>query len=132
MSETVLPRVTRTFGLRGLLAIDGTTCLSFGVLLLVLTNPLAELCGLPSALLTYAGVLLLPIGAVMLLTARMRPPARALVWMVIGGNALWVLASLGLLVIFATTGFGATFLILQALAVAVLAWLELRALQAEE
>lgn len=132
MSETVMPAVSRPFGLQRLLTIDGATCLIFGALLLTLTKPLAEMCGLPVALLTYAGVFLLPIGAAMLLIARMRPPAHALVWAVIGGNALWILGSMSLLVIFSPTWFGVAFLILQGLAVAALAWLELRALQAED
>lgn len=132
MSESVMPAVSRTFGLQRLLTIDGATCLIFGALLLVLTKPLAEMCGLPIPLLTFAGVFLLPIGGLMLLIARMRPPARALVWAVIGGNALWILASLSLLVIFAPTWFGVTFLILQGFAVGALVWLEMRALQAEE
>jgi hypothetical protein len=83
-------------------------------------------------LLSYAGLALLPIAAVMLLIA-LRPalqPAGA--WLVIAGNGAWVAASFALLLTgwVAPTTLGIAFVVVQALAVALLAKLEHGALRA--
>lgn len=118
--------------LRTLLLADAATCTAMGVALAAGAGPLAVLTGLPAALLTYAGLSLIPIAAVMLLIA-LRPalqPAGA--WLVIAGNVAWVIASIALLLSgwVAPTALGVTFVVVQALAVAGLAKLEHAALPA--
>jgi hypothetical protein len=102
-----------------------------GLALVLGATALAGLTGLPAALLSYAGLGLLPIAAVMLLVALHPALLPAGAWVVIAGNAAWVIASLALLV----TGWvspntlGIAFVVVQALAVAVLAKLEHGALR---
>jgi hypothetical protein len=107
--------------LRLVLWLDAATCVATGLLLSVLAGRLSELLGLPQALLFYAGLSLFPIAAFMAWTAQ-RPAAPA-VWLVIGGNALWVLGSLAILAL-SPTATGYAFVLAQAVAVAVLAELE--------
>jgi hypothetical protein len=107
--------------LRLVLWLDAATCVVTGLLLSVLAGRLSELLGLPQPLLFYAGLSLFPIAAFMAWTAQ-RPAAPA-VWLVIGGNALWVLGSLAILAL-APTATGYAFVLAQAVAVAVLAELE--------
>jgi len=123
-AQTFLP------ALRGLLVLDATTCLLMGALLLAAAAPLAPWLGLPQPLLWWAGVLLVPCAALMGATAAMRRPLPGLVWLVILGNAAWVLASLGVLVIHAPTGLGLAFVLAQAGVVTLLLALERRALAA--
>jgi hypothetical protein len=107
--------------LRKILWLDAATCVATGLLLSLLSPQLSVWLGLPEALLFYAGLALFPIAAFMAWTAtRLVEPA---VWLVIGGNALWVLGSFAVLAL-SPTGLGYAFVIAQALAVAVLAELE--------
>lgn len=107
--------------LRKILWLDAATCVATGLLLSILSAPLSAWLGLPEALLFYAGLALFPIAAFMAWTAtRLAEPA---VWLVIGGNALWVLGSLAVLAL-SPTALGYAFVIAQAAAVAVLAELE--------
>jgi hypothetical protein len=132
-NSTVLP-LSSTAGpaqLRRLLALDAATCLAMGLLMTAAAAPLGGLLGLPPSLLTGAGVVLLPCAALMAATAWARQPPPALVWLVIGGNALWVLASLLVLLLFAPTPLGIGFVLVQATVVAVLLALERRALGAQ-
>jgi len=110
--------------LRRTLAVDAATCAGFGALLVLFTQPLSELLGLPAALLHYAGIALFPCAALMILARTRRPLSRALAWLVVGGNAAWVLGSALVLLVAAPTGLGYAFVIAQAIAVAVLAELE--------
>lgn len=107
--------------LRHVLWLDALTCVATGLLLSVMHLKLAEWLGLPAPLLLYAGLSLFPIAAFMAWTAQ-RPAAPA-VWLVIGGNVLWVLGSLAVLAL-SPTAIGYAFVIVQAVAVAVLAELE--------
>jgi hypothetical protein len=116
--------------LRGLLAFDAATCLGMGVLLVAAGTPLASLLGLPAALLGWAGLLLFPSAALMAAGAARRRPPTLLVRLVVAGNAAWVLASVAVLVLTAPTLLGIAVVLAQALAVAVLAALERRALRA--
>jgi hypothetical protein len=120
------------FSLRNLLLADAATCAAMGLALVLGVAPLAALTALPATLLSYAGLALLPIAAVMLLIA-LRPalqPAGA--WLVIAGNGAWVAASFALLLTgwVAPTTLGIAFVVVQALAVALLAKLEHGALRA--
>lgn len=126
------PLSASLLSLRNLLLADAATCAAMGLALASGAAPLAALTGLPAALLSYAGLALLPIAAVMLLIA-LRPALQpAGTWLVIAGNAAWVVASLALLLSgwVAPTATGAAFVVVQALAVAVLAKLEHGALRA--
>jgi len=108
--------------LRNTLLLDAATCVATGALLSLGSGPLSTLLGLPAALLFYAGLSLFPIAAFMLWTSLARPaPA---VWIVILGNAGWVLASVVVLFGFSPTVLGYVFVIVQAAAVALLAELE--------
>jgi hypothetical protein len=112
--------------LRLVLWIDAATCAATGLLLSALAAKLSALLGLPAPLLLVAGLSLFPIAAFMAWAAkRPSPPA---VWLVIGGNALWVLGSLLVLALSPTT-LGIVFVIAQAAAVALLAELEYAALR---
>lgn len=126
------PLSASRLSLRNLLLADAATCAAMGLALASGAAPLAALTGLPAALLSYAGLALLPIAAVMLLVA-LRPALQpAGTWLVIAGNAAWVAASLALLLSgwVAPTATGTAFVVVQALAVAVLAKLEHGALRA--
>jgi len=125
-----MPTVSASPNLRRLLLADAATCSVMGLALALTAAPLSSLTGLPPTLLTYAGLSLLPIAALMLLIA-LRPalqPAGA--WLVIAGNVAWAIASLALLLSgwVAPTTLGVAFVVVQALAVAVLAKLEHAAL----
>jgi hypothetical protein len=111
-----------TLTLRRVLAFDAFTCVAMGIALVTLANLVAGLTGLPEPLLTWAGVILFPsAGAMVLAAAR---PSRPLVLLVVAGNVLWIAASVAVLAIASPTPVGGAFVIAQAGAVAVLAWLE--------
>lgn len=83
--------------LRRTLGFDAATCAAMGVALTAGGLPLGQIFGLSPALLMFAGVILLAVAAVMAwLAVRLSAPA-PMVWLVIGGNAGWVVASLALL-----------------------------------
>jgi hypothetical protein len=107
--------------LKKILLLDAATCVATGALLSAMAGKLSALLGLPEPLLFYAGLSLFPIAAFMAWTAQR--PAEPAVWLVIGGNALWVLGSLAVLAL-SPTAVGYAVVIAQAAAVAVLAELE--------
>jgi hypothetical protein len=116
---------TSTF-LRWALFADAVTCIATGFLMMLGSDPLEQFLGLPAALLRYAGVSLLPFAAFLVYLAKrenLSPPA---VWTAIVLNALWTAASFMILLIgwVAPTELGYTFVIAQALGVAVFAGLE--------
>jgi hypothetical protein len=123
-----MPGSRRVPTLRQVLALDAATGVAMGVLLVAAAAPLAGLLGLPPALLYWAGIVLFPCAALMLLAAASRPPPPALVWLIILGNAAWVIASIGVLVMLQPNALGITFVLLQAAVVAVMTVLEKRAL----
>lgn len=100
------------------LAFDALTCALMGIVLVLAAPALATLLALPHDLLFYAGYLLLPIAIFMAATAWRPVPAG--VWLVILGNLAWVLASLVVLFAAGPNTWGAAFLVLQALVVALL------------
>lgn len=113
--------------LGAVLLFDAATCLAMGVALLALADLLASFLGLPVALLRWAGALLLPCAALMAIAGRRVPPPRALVMLIVAGNLAWVAASA--YVAAALPGIaaaGQVVVIVQALAVLVLAVLEWR------
>ena len=105
---------------------DAATCLVFGLLLLVDGNALSGPLGLPVGLLHGAGTLLLPCAALLVWLGLRPAPRPWMVWGVIALNAVWVADSVLLLELgFVTpTMLGTVFVLAQAAAVAVLAFLE--------
>lgn len=116
--------------LQTILLLDAATCLLMGILLATTSGFVSGITGLPQTLLFYAGALLIPIGLFMAATATWWLGSAAAVWLIIVGNAGWVIASLALLTIVTPNGLGLAFVLAQALVVAVLAWVEHRTLRA--
>lgn len=118
--------VQSPFFLRRILLADALTCVVTGLLMLAGAPVLEPWFGLPSALLQAAGILLLPIAAFIAFAGTRARLSHRMVWAVIAGNALWVMASIALLLSgwVTPTMPGQAFIVVQALAVAVLAKLE--------
>lgn len=116
---------------RNIVLFDAVTCVAMGLLLVLAASPLAAWTAIPAALLFYAGLALLPIAAFMAAVARGQVRGLAGAAVVIAGNVLWVIASVELMLgdWIAPNRFGYAFIGVQALAVAVLAALELYALR---
>ncbi|MBK4216051.1 hypothetical protein JJJ17_08950 [Paracoccus caeni] len=110
-----------------LLILDALTCLAMGALLVIGGVWLAGLLHLPPMLLFYAGLVLFPVALLMALIGMMDRPSPAGVWLVILGNAGWVLASLLVLLVTQPNAFGTAFVLLQVVVVAVLTLAEYRA-----
>ncbi|MBY0511797.1 MAG: hypothetical protein K2P94_16785 [Rhodospirillaceae bacterium] len=111
--------------LRRILLLDAAICVATGLVMATGAATVSQLTQLPSALLSVAGASLFPIALFMALVATRRPIPSAGAWLVILGNAGWVIGSLALLT--GTVPFnalGAAFVLTQALAVAGLAVLE--------
>ncbi len=92
---------------------------------------LAGVLGLPAGLLRGAGLILIPFVALVAWAGMRARPARAVVATIIGLNALWVAASIGLLIggWVSPTALGYAFVIAQALVVGVFAWLQFSGLR---
>jgi hypothetical protein len=120
------------FPLKQILLVDAAICTGSGALLAAASAWAGQLMQIPPALLFYVGLSLLPIGAFMAVVATRDPVHPAGTRMIIIGNLLWVGASFLLLVSgwIAPNSLGSAFIVLQALMVAVLAWLEHTALSA--
>lgn len=121
---TLTASLDRFTFLRRVLLVDAATCVATGALLSLDSGTLSPLLGLPAALLLYSGLSLFPIAAFMLWVATRRDIPRPGAWLIIAGNALWVLGSLMLLFGFFPTALGYAFVIAQAVVVALLAELE--------
>jgi hypothetical protein len=115
--------VDRSALLRRVLLVDAGTCVATGALLSLDAGPLAPMLGLPTALLFYAGLSLFPTAAFMLWVAMRRDIPRIGAWLIIAGNAAWVIGSIAILGL-SPTGLGYAFVIAQAAIVALLAELE--------
>ena len=118
--------IDRSTFLRRVLLVDAATCVAMGSLLSLGSGALSSLLGLPSLLLQYCGLSLLPIAAFMAWIATRTNLWRPGVWMVIAGNALWVVGSVVLLISgwVSPNPLGRTFVIAQAITVVLLAELE--------
>jgi hypothetical protein len=125
METTFAQAPTTRITLKQILNFDAATCIAFGLLLMIGAAPLSGFLGLPQSLLFYAGVVLFPSAALMLIAARKL--SAPLVGVVIAGNAAWVVASVIVAFALEPTGFGVTFVLAQAAAVLVLLILEWRA-----
>lgn len=121
-----MPSITINPFLRGALAVDAIGSAATGALLAALPARLAALFNLPQPLLFDIGVFFLVYAAfVAVLATRPRLPAW-IVWLVIVGNALWLVQSVLFLLFggFAPSTLGTAFVLAQALAVGVFAELQ--------
>jgi hypothetical protein len=109
--------------LRRALVVDGVFSGVSGALLTLGADLFSGVTALPHGLLLGAGLFLLPYAAFVGLLGTRESLARALVWFVVAGNALWTLESVLLLVSgqVARNALGVTLVIAQALVVAALA-----------
>ncbi len=115
--------------LRNVLIVDGAFSAASGVTLTFGATSLAAAFGLPQALVLGVGIFCLVYAIVVgsLGLAPMLP--RALVWLVVGGNALWAVESIVLLGQTSPTTLGIAAVVAQATVVAALAagqWIGLR------
>lgn len=116
--------------LRGLLIADAATSAGMGVLLMAGADMMMIPLGIPAVILHYAGLVLFPFAAVVLYLGTRRWVARGAIWAVVGCNLFWVLESIMLLAggWIAPTPLGYGFVVVQAVAVAVVAELQMLAL----
>jgi hypothetical protein len=116
---------TSTF-LRWTLLADAATCVATGLLMMLGSGQLEQFLGLPAGLLRYAGVSLLPFAAFLVYLAKRENLSTQGVWTAIVLNTIWTAASLLLLMNgrIIPTELGYTFVVAQALGVAVFAGLE--------
>lgn len=118
--------VTMTPFLRNILAADAAVSGAAAILMIVGAPYLSPLLGLPSGLLFWAGVALVPFVALLLGVLRRQSVPRLILIDIIGINALWVAASFGLLFSGLVTPnmLGIAFVAAQALTVVLLAELQ--------
>jgi glucose uptake protein GlcU len=109
--------------LRRALLADALISGATGLLMLIGANVLASLLRLPEALLRYAGLVLLPYGALVAYVATREQLRRWAVWAVIVANAIWAVDSIILLLSgwLTPNAIGYAFIIFQALVVAAFA-----------
>ena len=122
-SPRFLPRV---------MAADALSCAATGALQLGLTDMLARLTGLSTALLTGTGVFLLAYAALAAWMARRPVPPRRLIGLVVAGNLAWAAGGVALLAsgLVAQTALGVAWVLAQVVVVIALAdlqWMGLRA-----
>lgn len=112
--------------LRKSLMLDAVATGATAVLLIAGAGLLDGLLGLPVALMREAGLILVPFVAFVAWVGTRQETSRGAVWAIIVVNALWVIASLGLLVSgwVAPTVLGYAFVIAQAAVVALFAELQ--------
>lgn len=108
--------------LRRLTWFDAATCAGAGLLLSLAAEPLAGWTGLSAAILRPAGLFLLPYAAVLAWLAGRGRLSSATVTTLGAVNAVWVVASIGLMLAAGSvTAFGYAFVAAQALVVAAIA-----------
>lgn len=105
------------------LQIDTVTCGAMAILLLVLAGPLGGWLDLPVDLLRGVGIFLVPWTALLGWFASRTQVGQGVMQFVIAVNVLWVIGSVGLLASNQVTpnGWGMAFVLVQAVAVALLA-----------
>jgi hypothetical protein len=112
--------------LRRALVVDAVVSGATGLLMAAGAGTLQEVLGIPTALLRYVGLSLIPFAAFLVLLSRRPRLTRGIVLAVIVGNAAWVAASVLLLTSgrIEPTALGHAFVVVQAVAVAGLAEME--------
>jgi hypothetical protein len=117
--------------LRRALGLDALASGATGLLLLLGADLLAPFFAVPKEFLTLAGTILVPYAVVVALVATRPVPPRLAVWAIVVVNALWVIESFA--VIFAgavsPNALGVTFIVAQAVVVALFAELEVLGLR---
>jgi hypothetical protein len=106
--------------------LDLATGIPTAAVLLAGADALAPLLGLPATLLRGAGLVLLPFLLLLVATLRQARPHKFAAWSIIEINLFWVLGSFWLLLAggYAPTATGSAVVVVQALAVLVLAALQ--------
>ncbi len=128
---SLIASLTSPVGLRRVLWADALSGTGTAVLHLALAGTLSGLLGLPAALLSASGILLLLYVALAGTLALQATPSRALLGALVVGNFAWVAACLALLFggLVSPTPLGQAYLGVQAVAVLVLAELQWMALR---
>ncbi|WAX94555.1 hypothetical protein N7E70_023265 [Aminobacter sp. NyZ550] len=118
--------ITVTPFLRNVLHADALISGAAGLLMMLGTPLLSPLLELPAQLLFWAGLVLVPFVAMLVVIARRATVSKLVMIDIIAINVLWVVASFGLLVsgVVAPNAVGIAFVVAQALAVAVFAELQ--------
>ena len=122
MTRMIIPS---TF-LRRALLLDAVSCAALGLLMAVCAAPLGWWFHLPLPLLRESGLVLLAFAAVLGWACTRPQLPRLLVLGIVAGNALWATDSVLLLLPgwIAPNGLGASFILVQAIATALIAELE--------
>jgi hypothetical protein len=130
MEVSMLKRATWSL-LRLALLADAVASGTMGIVLAAATAPLASWFGLPLPLLREVGLLLIPYAALLIYLAAKAMTPHLPAQLIVVGNALWVVASVALLISgpVAPTALGTAFVIAQALLVAILAEIQLLGLR---
>lgn len=117
---------------RNVLALDAVTSGLAGIAMIAGAGFISGLTALPSGLLFWAGVVLMPWTAVLLYFSRRSSMSRFAMIDIVAVNALWVVASVGILVTGAVTPnmLGVAFVIAQAAAVLLFTVLQMGVLRA--
>lgn len=110
--------------IRTILGADALTCLAAGAVMSLGAGMLAGPTGLNANLLLVAGLSLFPVAALFGWMAKTPLLNGAFVMLAVVGNIGWVAASIVVLLMTEPTLFGTAFVLAQALAVMLLAWLE--------
>ena len=120
--------------LRNVMLIDAAASGATAALLIAGASLLDGLLGLPVALMREAGLILVPYVAFVAWVGTREGIARGAVWAIIATNALWAIASVGLLVsgLVAPTILGTAFVIAQAAVVALLGELQYAGLKRQD
>ncbi|MDQ6436916.1 hypothetical protein RB623_22935 [Mesorhizobium sp. LHD-90] len=123
--------LTVTPFLRNALLLDAAMSGAAAILMMGGAKMLSPLLGLPEPLLFWAGVVLVPFVVLLVALARRATVGRLMLVDVIGINALWAAASIGLLFTGAVspTPLGYAFVIAQAAAVGLFAELQFMAMR---
>ena len=126
-----MPTSASVLNLRNVLWLDAATCALMGTALTLAAAPLGDIAQIPTSLLFYAGLILFPVAAFIAVVAAASGEHRPAVWLIVGGNVLWTVASLVLLVTgwIGPNALGSAFIVVQALVVALLTALEYQALR---
>jgi hypothetical protein len=118
MNLTSSPRFLST-----VLWLDAASCLATGLLQIAAPEALSAWFGLPAGLLTATGWALIAVAVFAAFAAR--APRAPLVWIMVAGNAAWLLGCVELLLTGAAgTALGVAWIVVQAVVVGVLGELE--------
>ncbi len=118
--------VSMTPFLRNALLVDAAASGTTALLLIAGGRVLAPVLGLPSELLSWAGIALVPFVVILVAVARRQTTSRMVLMDIIAINALWVVGSFAVLVFgaFEPSLLGILFVTAQALVVALFAELQ--------